>query len=233
MGFRLSARAVLLRLVSGPVTNHDSSARERRGHTTLGSGSGACCHPLSPCPRRQPGRSTLPHGEPPSRAIIALRNKERRVRALGARFSEGPGCSCRCLIFATNTTLRPVASRLVASSSFCLLFLSMSSKALACCRLCFCDVPLSHINLSARTCGFTIYLSRVYLFIFVLLESCGNFVLNKRDKAEVSDTFTCCIISTTYKLSAESILSVCLNSPLRTPFAHLVGSCKTLDALSH
>lgn len=140
VGFRLSARAVLLRLVSGPVTNHDSSARERRGHTTLGSGSGACCHPLSPCPRRQPGRSTLPHGEPPSRAIIALRNKERRVRALGARLSEGPGCSCRCLIFATNTTLRPVASRLVASSSFCLLFLSMSSRARACCRLCFRDV---------------------------------------------------------------------------------------------
>lgn len=44
-GFRLSARAVLLRLVAGPVTNHDSSARERRGHTTLGSGSGACCPP--------------------------------------------------------------------------------------------------------------------------------------------------------------------------------------------
>lgn len=38
--------SVLLRLIAGPVTNHDSSARERRGHTTLGSVSGACCHPL-------------------------------------------------------------------------------------------------------------------------------------------------------------------------------------------
>lgn len=46
----LLARFSLLRLVAGPVTNHDSSARERRGHTTLGSGSGACCHPLREAP---------------------------------------------------------------------------------------------------------------------------------------------------------------------------------------
>lgn len=32
-----------VRLIAGPVTNHDSSGRERRGHTTLGSVSGACC----------------------------------------------------------------------------------------------------------------------------------------------------------------------------------------------
>lgn len=56
--------SVLLRLVAGPVTNHDSSARERRGHTTLGSGSGACCHPLRRPPlrsasRRPPGRYPL------------------------------------------------------------------------------------------------------------------------------------------------------------------------------
>lgn len=34
--------SVLVRLIAGPVTNHDSSGRERRGHTTLGSVSGAC-----------------------------------------------------------------------------------------------------------------------------------------------------------------------------------------------
>lgn len=124
-GFRLSTRAVLLRLVAGPVTNRDSSARERRGHTTLGSGSGACCHPLRVPPsfqRRQPWL-TPPGtaGEPPSRAIIALRNKER-----GAGGFEGPGCSCRCLIFATGLFVR--FSRF--ASSFCLLFLSTSSNAL-------------------------------------------------------------------------------------------------------
>lgn len=63
VGFCLS---VLLRLIAGPVTNHDSSARERRGHTTLGSVSGACCRrpsllPLQPYPLAPCGsQATLP-----------------------------------------------------------------------------------------------------------------------------------------------------------------------------
>lgn len=92
--------SVLLRLVAGPVTNHDSSARERRGHTTLGSVSGACCH--TPPPRgtlatpSQFPRSSLaapsrfPSGtpaacKPPSGAIIALCNKERGAGSKGRR----------------------------------------------------------------------------------------------------------------------------------------------------
>lgn len=87
-GFRLSARAVLLRLVVGPVTNHDSSARERRGHTTLGSGSGACCHPLrDPLCFSVDRLAATPDavGKPSSRAIIALCNKEHSAQLRRAR----------------------------------------------------------------------------------------------------------------------------------------------------
>lgn len=56
-----------VRLIAGPVTNHDSSGRERRGHTTLGSVSGACC--LAPCGSK---RRTLP------RNYCALQQRARR-----------------------------------------------------------------------------------------------------------------------------------------------------------
>jgi len=72
-GFRLSARAVLLRLVAGPVTNHDSSARERRGHTTLGSGSGACCPPPRCGPQRSPRARSPGSTSPPPPALSAWR----------------------------------------------------------------------------------------------------------------------------------------------------------------
>lgn len=63
-----------VRLIAGPVTNHDSSGRERRGHTTLGSVSGACCRRrrLSCPPPCGSERRTLP------RNYCALQQRARR-----------------------------------------------------------------------------------------------------------------------------------------------------------
>lgn len=104
--------SVLLRLVAGPVTNHDSSARERRGHTTLGSGSGACCHPPPRTPAfdsafRALGRYPLTllllycfASRPPAQLLRFA------TKSIARGFEGRPGCSCRCLIFATRPFVR-------------------------------------------------------------------------------------------------------------------------------
>lgn len=105
--------------LQGPVTNHDSSVQERRGHTTLNSGSGACCHPLFTfCPplvsAAWPANPPCTIGNSPSRAIIALCNKDHHARA----DSKGQVAFCRCLIFATRPFVRPFVS-LRGLSPFC------------------------------------------------------------------------------------------------------------------
>lgn len=86
-GWRWLCLSVLLRLVAGPVTNHDSSARERRGHTTLGSVSGACCRPPWPPVAPCGSQATLPRNY--------CASQQRAWRGI-----EGPRRWCRCcLIF--------------------------------------------------------------------------------------------------------------------------------------
>lgn len=124
--FRLSARAVLLRLVAGPVTNHDSSARERRGHTTLGSGSGACCHPLPSRPPPVDRLAATPYGRLASRPpaqLLRFATKSAATRRAAALVRTRV---TSCLILRTAkrdpSYIRARSSR--SSRSFFLLFLS-------------------------------------------------------------------------------------------------------------
>lgn len=74
-----------VRLIAGPVTNHDSSGRERRGHTTLGSVSGACCRRRRRRLSLAPLRLETPH--PPAQLLrFATKSATRDRRRAAALY---------------------------------------------------------------------------------------------------------------------------------------------------